>query len=184
MSQSTSIGGVNRWQREIMTTVELKSDAPPFPTAVITSSPFRRLGRPARTRLALVSTYDQLCGIAAYTRSLERQLGGVFDVTVFNLDQYLLRSTHRRVRKIGDRHIEEICREIRTYDTVNLQLEHGTLGYDCHDIFRRFKWIVRAAPRLSVTFHTIFQSEAFNFCLFAKEILRLNFAKAIAMRSE
>ena len=75
-----------------------------------------------------MSTYDDLCGIAAYTRSLEKQLSDIFDVTVFDLDQYLLRNTHARVRKFADRHIQDICREIREYDTVNLQLEHGTLA--------------------------------------------------------
>jgi hypothetical protein len=124
-----------------------------------TASPFRHARR-RRKRLALISTHSDLCGIAAYTRSLEKQLNDVFDVTVFDLDQYLLRSTHGRVRKFGDRHILDICREIREYDAVNLQLEHGTLGRGCHDIHRRFSWILRAAPRLSVTFHTVFQCEA------------------------
>src|SRR6266481_6117362 len=145
MTKSTSIEEGNRWQREIMTTLELESRPPPFPTAVIAASPFRRISQPVRSRLALVSTYDQLCGIAAYTRSLERQLGEIFDVTVFDLDQYLLRGTHRRVRKFGDQHIQDICREIRNYDAVNLQLEHGTLGRNCRDIYRRFNWIVRAS---------------------------------------
>src|SRR5207244_5100359 len=102
-----------------------------FPSTTLFRSsvaPTRRVSRAARARLAVISTYDDLCGIAAYTRSLERQLDDIFDVTVFDLNQFLLRSTHRRVRKFGDKHIQAICREIRHYDTVNLQLEHGTLG--------------------------------------------------------
>ncbi|MBV8935101.1 MAG: hypothetical protein JO095_04755, partial [Alphaproteobacteria bacterium] len=76
----------------------------------------------------MIASDSDLCGIAAYTRSLEKQLDGIFEVTVFDLDQYLLRSTHGRVRKFGDRHILDICRTIREFDAVNLQLEHGTLG--------------------------------------------------------
>jgi glycosyltransferase involved in cell wall biosynthesis len=167
-----------------MATLEFESHPRVFPTPAISTSPFRLASRTARRRLALVSTYDDLCGIAAYTRSLEKQLGDYFDVTVFNLDQYLLRSPHNRVRKFGDRHIQDICRDIRDYDAVNLQLEHGTLGHSCSDIHRRFTWIIRAAPRLSVTFHTVFQCEAFNFRTYFNEILRLNFSTAIAMRSE
>jgi len=166
-----------------MTTLEFESRPPLFPAAALSASPFPHPGRSGRKRFALISTYDELCGIGAYTRSLERQLSEVFDVTVFDLDQYLLRSTNGRVRKFGDKHIQDICREVRDYDAVNLQLEHGTLGRNCHDIHRRFTWILRAAPRLSVTFHTIFQCEAFNFREFINEILRLNFSKAIAMRS-
>ena len=166
-----------------MTTVEFDSQPSVLAPAANSAPALRSASRTARARLAVVSTHDDLCGIAAYTRSLERQLGDIFDVTVFELNQFLLRSTHRRVRKFGDRHIQAICREIRHYDTVNLQLEHGTLGRGCGDIFRRFNWIVRASPRLSVTFHSIMLSEAFDFAEWFREICRFNFAKAIAMRS-
>jgi glycosyltransferase involved in cell wall biosynthesis len=166
-----------------MATLELEPHPSLFPSAARNESPFFHPPRTARKRLALISTYDELCGIAAYTRSLEKQLGDVFDVTVFDLDQYLLRSTHSRVRKFGDRHIQDICREIRDYHAVNLQLEHGTLGRNCQDIHRRFTWILRAAPRFSVTFHTVFQCDAFNFREYINEIMRFNFSKAIAMRS-
>ena len=158
-----------------MAALEFESHPSILPAPAINASPFRVAGHAARKRLGLVSTYSDLCGIAAYTRSLERQLSDFFEVTVFDLDQYLLRSTHGRVRKFGDRHIQDICREIRGFDAVNLQLEHGTLGRDCQDIHRRFTWILRAAPRLSVTFHTIFQCEAFDFRAYFNEILRLNF---------
>jgi glycosyltransferase involved in cell wall biosynthesis len=166
-----------------MTTLEFDSRPSVSSAAAASESSSRSASRTARTRLAVVSTHDDLCGIAAYTRSLERQLGDIFDVTVFELNQFLLRGTHRRVRKFGDRHIQAICREIRHYDAVNLQLEHGTLGRTCGDIFRRFNWIVRASPRLSVTFHSIMLSEAFDLVEWLREICRFNFAKAIAMRS-
>ena len=59
-----------------------------------------------REKLAIVSTGSKLCGVAAYTAALRRQLSEAFDVTVFDLDQYLLRSTHRRVRHLADQHIK------------------------------------------------------------------------------
>ena len=91
-----------------MTTLEFEANPPLFPTAVISAPPFQRAGCAARPRLAVISTYDELCGIAAYTRSLEKQLTDIFDVTVFDLNQYLRRSTRRRVRKFGDQHIQAI----------------------------------------------------------------------------
>lgn len=145
---------------------------------------FRTALHGTRPRLALVSTYSELCGIAAYTRSLEKQLTDVFDVTVFDLNQYLLRNTHARVRKFGDRHIQEICRELKDFDAVNLQLEHGTLGRNAGDIFRRFSWITRAAPLLSVTFHTMFDASAFDYARWLKVIARFKFAEAVAMRAD
>lgn len=166
-----------------MTTLEFEAHPPLLSPPAIGTSPFLHIRR-TRKRLALISTCDDLCGIAAYTRSLEKQLSSVFDVTVFNLDQYLLRSTHGRVRKFADRHIQDTCRDIRDFDSVNLQLEHGTLGRTCQDIHRRFSWILRAAPRLSVTFHTVFQCEAFDYREYLREILRCNFTRAVAMRAQ
>ena len=160
-----------------MVTLEFESHSPVLPSPALGASPFRVAGRVARKRLALVSTYDELCGIAAYTRSLERQLADCFDVTVFDLDQYLLRSTHGRVKRFADKHIQDICRELRYFDAVNLQLEHGTLGRSCHDIHRRFSWLLRAAPRLSVTFHTIFQCEAFDFRGYLRRDLAAQFRR-------
>ena len=101
---------------------------------------------PRRERLAIVSTRSKLCGIAAYTAAVQRQLGEAFDVTVFDLNQYLLRKTHRRVRRLGDRHIKEICGALGHFDAVNIQLEHGTLGRDAADSDRRLGWLVAAAP--------------------------------------
>src|SRR6202043_2666665 len=80
---------------------------------------------PRRERLALISSRSKLCGVAAYTAALERQLSSLFDVTVFDLDQYMLRNRHRRVRKLADRHVKDICAAIADFDTVNLQLEYG-----------------------------------------------------------
>ena len=112
-----------------MASVEFESSRPLlFPESSVTAARLRAAVFAPRPRLAMISTYSELCGIAAYTRHLERQLAEVFDIRVFDLNQYLLRATHRRVRRFADRHIQEICRELKDFDAVNLQLEHGTLG--------------------------------------------------------
>jgi glycosyltransferase involved in cell wall biosynthesis len=160
-----------------MATLALEPRPPSFPSLRLWN--MRRPGN----RLALISTYSELCGIAAYTRALEKQLAGDFDVTVFNLDQYLLRSTDGRVRQFADRHIGEICRAVRGYDRVNVQLEFGILGGRPRDIYRRLLRIIEAAPRLSLTYHTVFRSEPFDRLAFARELLRLDLRKAAAMRA-
>jgi glycosyltransferase involved in cell wall biosynthesis len=130
---------------------------------------------PRRERLAIISTYDQLCGVAAYTRALERQLGDIFDVTVFDLDQDLLRSRHRRVAQLGDRHIKDICAALAGFDAVNLQLEFGILGATTRDICCRLGWLAAAAPRLSVTFHTVRRPTGFPHADFSKRLGTLKF---------
>jgi glycosyltransferase involved in cell wall biosynthesis len=133
---------------------------------------------PQRERLAIVSTRHKLCGIAAYTAALERQLADIFEITVFDLDQYLLRGKHHRVRALGDRHIKEICRELADFDVVYLQLEYGTLGITWQDIYRRFAWLVAAAPRLSVTLHSLKRPATFDFTEFATSIIKFNWGSA------
>jgi glycosyltransferase involved in cell wall biosynthesis len=137
-----------------------------------------------RESLAIVSTRSKLCGVAAYTAALRRQLDDAFDITVFDLDQYLLRSQHRRVRKLADHHIKEICHAIRDFDAVNLQLEHGTLGRHGNDIHRRFCWLTAAAPRLSVTFHTLPMPPSFDGTTFMKALVRGKFKAAARMQAE
>jgi len=136
---------------------------------------------PRRERLAIISTRNALCGIAAYTKALERQLADLFEITVFDLDQYLLRGQHRRVRALGDRHIKDICRQLADFDAVNLQLEFGTLGRSARQICRRFKWIVAAAPRLSITFHSLKRPPIFPWYDFAKSVVTLRWRSAVEM---
>lgn len=142
-------------------------------------------GPPSRKEtLAIVSTRSTLCGIAAYTAALRRQLNDAFDITVFDLNQYLLRNPHRRVRKLADRHVKEICRALRRFDIVNLQLEYGTLGRYGSDIHRRFCWLSDAAPRLSVTFHTLLMPPSFDAVRFAKALATLKFKTAVRIQAE
>jgi glycosyltransferase involved in cell wall biosynthesis len=110
-------------------------------------------------RLAIISTYDEMCGIAGYTRALERQLRPHAEVMVFDLDQYLLRSPHKRVQRLADNHIKEIAARLHEFDSVNIQLEYGTLGRTTKQIVRRFRKLVAAAPAVSITFHTILGQE-------------------------
>src|SRR5947208_15476164 len=70
-----------------------------------------------RERLAIVSTGSKLCGVAAYTAALRQQLSEAFDVTVFDLDQYLLRNIHRRRRELDGQHLQYYCNVIAWFDS-------------------------------------------------------------------
>jgi glycosyltransferase involved in cell wall biosynthesis len=126
--------------------------------------------------LAIVSTYDELCGISSYTRALERQLRGQAEVTVFNLDQYLLRNQHKKVQRLADVHIQEIAARLHAFDCVNIQLEYGTLGRTPGQILRRLRLLVLAASAVSVTFHTVFGNETLDWAALVRNLMtgRLN----------
>ena len=106
----------------------------------------------------------------------------MFDVTVFDLDQYLLRATHRRVRRYADRYIQNIAErsENSTRSTCNWSTERSVLSA-ATSIAGSVD--LRAAPRISVTFHTILVAEAFDLWRYLKEIGKGNFGKANAFRS-
>ncbi len=117
--------------------------------------------KPSPLKLAIVSTYDEMCGIAAYTRKLVPQLEDNFDITVFDLDQLFMRAQSHDVRMQADQQIKDMCEQLKSFDVVNLQLEYGTLGYFETDIVRRLEWILDAASQITVTFHTILTSQRF-----------------------
>jgi glycosyltransferase involved in cell wall biosynthesis len=94
-----------------------------------------------------------------------------------------MRNPNRRVRRLADRQVKEICRAIRRFDAVNLQLEYGTLGRFGPDIHRRFCWLTDAAPRLSVTFHSLQTQPTFDAAAFAKALATFRFKTAAHMRA-
>lgn len=130
------------------------------------------MGNNSVDRVAIISTYDDLCGIAGFTKQLVKNLSTDSTNTafkVFDLDQLILRLRSRRGRNIGDRLIKKIAAEISNYDHVNIQLEYGTLGYYERDIFKRFRLLASAAKSLSVTFHTIKDGDTDNKFRFFKK---------------
>lgn len=133
---------------------------------------------PARRRLAVVSTYDELCGIAAFTRSLVRIIEKDFDLEVFDLDQFLLRQTDRRSRLKADEYFKAICARLAEFDIVNLQLEFGTLGANRTESLRRLRWLCAAAPQLTVTFHTVPRRQPINWQRFFNRLRRFRIVDA------
>jgi len=111
----------------------------------------------SKPKLAIIGTFDDLCGIAAYVKTMVRLLGDHFDVTVFDLDQYLFKHQSPTVQRLAEAEVRRICAELPRFDAVNIQLEHGLFGTSASMIVRRLKNIIRACPTLVITFHTILE---------------------------
>jgi glycosyltransferase involved in cell wall biosynthesis len=133
--------------------------------------------RGVKPRLAIVSTFDDLCGIAGYTRFLIKQLEPSFDIEVFDLDQFFMRSVDPNVRRIADGMIRTFCARAGSFDFVNIQLEHGTLGARRKDIWRRLTMLAQAAPALSITFHTILPQGKLDVGGLAKSLATFKFGE-------
>ena len=128
--------------------------------------------------LAIVTTYDELCGIAAFSRCLVRAVEPHFSIEVFDLDQFLLRRTDRLGRRKADEYFKALCRRLVEFDIVNLQLEFGILGAVPSDIFRRLRLLCNAAPQLSVTFHTVPRLERLEWEGVLEHLRTFNFRRA------
>lgn len=110
-----------------------------------------------KKKLAIVSSYSESCGNAAFTKVVHDSIEEFFpefDVEVLELDLNLLQSVDFSVRAKGDKHIKHIASNLINFDSVNIQLEAGLYGSLPKDIIERFGWLVKANPNTSVTFHS------------------------------
>ena len=125
-----------------------------------------------KPRLAVISTYDDLCGIAGYTKPIVKLLEEYFDVTVFDLDQFLFKNKSPLVQRMAEQELHAFCKTLHEFDAVNLQLEHGTLGNTARSISRRLRLIVRSSPNITITFHTMLTDFTSPGLTFLKDCLR------------
>jgi glycosyltransferase involved in cell wall biosynthesis len=135
---------------------------------------------PAKPRLAVISTFDDLCGIAGYTKPIVKLLEEHFDVTVFDLDQFIFKSKSPAVQRMAENELTSFCKTLAGFDAVNLQLEHGTLGNTAKSILRRLKLIVRHSRNITITFHTMIVNPPWPELAFVKDCLMLRPAKGLA----
>jgi glycosyltransferase involved in cell wall biosynthesis len=114
-----------------------------------------RHGKALMIKVALVSSYGIECGIASYVAHLEPALRrGNIDLDIYPLPVKILRSTTRGGRSKAALWMDSLCRELKAYDVVNLQLEPGMFGFFPSAQLRRITRIIRAAQALVVTLHT------------------------------
>ena len=108
-------------------------------------------------KMAIVSSYSESCGNAAFTRILHDSIEHYredIQVEVVELDLKLLQSINRQVRAKADEHIRGICDRLKQYDLVNIQMEAGLYGTLPRDIVGRFRQLVSANKNTSVTLHS------------------------------
>ena len=108
------------------------------------------------TTFAIVSSYSESCGNAAFTKVLRDsiELYSNAQVEVIELDLKLLQSIDHKVRRQAQIHVKEICQRLKMFDAVNIQMEAGLYGTLPHDVVRRAKQIIDANPNTSVTLHS------------------------------
>jgi len=105
--------------------------------------------------LAIVSSYNELCGNASYTHVLKKEFERYYKVEVIPLDTQLLRFTNKTFVQLGDEHIKQIAEKLRKFDYVNIQFESALFARSTDIAFRRVLSLVDAAPNLVFTMHRV-----------------------------
>ena len=77
-------------------------------------------------KLAIVSSYGEMCGNAAYTDALAKEFSKHYDVQIHKLDVGLLRNP--KSHTLGNKHLHEMAKQLQQYDCVNIQFEAGLFG--------------------------------------------------------
>lgn len=108
-----------------------------------------------KKKLAIISSYNELCGNATYTHALKKEFLNYYDVDVIPLKVNLLTSEVKSKRLLAERHILDIANKIKNYDFVNIQFEAGLFGVKRDDILRRVSILVRASSSIIVTMHRL-----------------------------
>lgn len=104
----------------------------------------------SKQKLAIVSSYHDFCGNASYTKALASALSEHFDVTVLSLNIDLLRKGDKKAAAL---HIKQMCKDLRTFDCVNIQFEASLFGAKLPLIQKRFFAIAKSCKRLVLTLH-------------------------------
>lgn len=106
-------------------------------------------------KISIVSSYSDSCGNAYFTKVLEKSIqNNGYDVKCVELDLDLTQAIDLKTRKRADRHIDDLCAEIKQSDACNIQLEAGLYGTIPKDIFNRIKKLCLSNKRISVTLHS------------------------------
>jgi glycosyltransferase involved in cell wall biosynthesis len=106
--------------------------------------------------LAIVSSYSESCGNAAFTKILHETIGNYSDVQVevLALNLKLLQSTDIIIRGVADAHINDLSKRLKSFDSVNLQVESGLYGTLHRDVLNRLKKLINSNPNTTVTLHS------------------------------
>lgn len=129
-------------------------------------------------KMAIISSYNELCGNATYTEVLRKEFSKYYNVDVLALRTDLLGHRNRRVSRLADTHIKEMAKKLKGYDYVNIQFEAGLYGTARQDIIRRIKWLIDACPyNMTFTMHRVDIAESIFDKGNLKQLLYGNFFK-------
>lgn len=106
-------------------------------------------------KIAIVSSFSESCGNAYFTHVLiDSMKAKGYEVECVSLNLLLTQSANKQVRLKAEKHINELCEQLKNYDGVNIQFEAGLYGTMPGDIVKRTIKLLKANPNTSITLHS------------------------------
>jgi len=136
-------------------------------------------------KLAIISSYNESCGNAAFTRFLKDSIEKLtpYSVDVIPLDLNLLQSTSTHERKLADLHVENIAKQLKAYNAVNIQLESVLFGLIQSDVIKRVKSLALSNKNTSLALHSprLINLNKFTFKQIIKALLSFKILSGLEM---
>jgi len=105
----------------------------------------------SKKKLAIVSSYNTLCGNATYSAALKKEFSKYFDVETFHIDN----SYFKLKASVGQQRIEEIVSELGRFDYVNIQAEAGLFGLTPTQMIKNISKCIKACENVIITIHRV-----------------------------
>lgn len=107
-------------------------------------------------RIALISTWDEVCGIAHHSYFLKRALDQHVEVTVFPTPRDVIQKARSKQEdRAADNYLSKIAAEIGSFDAVIVQFEPGIFGNVTSKSLARVTRLLRQSKNFTLAFHYI-----------------------------
>jgi len=115
----------------------------------------------SKPKVAILSTWDEVCGIAHFTKGIVDGLSEHYDVEVLPTPRMILGNAKDKAeRAAAENYCKYLAKRVAEFDHVNIQFEPGILAADMLTAMKRFKIITKRAKTLSITWHYLGRRQA------------------------
>lgn len=110
-----------------------------------------------KAKVAILSTWNEICGIAHFTGGIYRGLQKAgYDVEVLPTPRMILGNARDAAEKeAAENYCKHLAKRLEEFDHVNIQFEPGILASDMATAMARFKVITKNVKSMSITWHYI-----------------------------
>jgi len=136
-----------------------------------------------RPKVAILSTWDEVCGIAHFTKGIKDGLSEHYDVEVLPTPRMILGNAKDTAeRAAAENYCKYLAKRVAEFDHVNIQFEPGILASDMLTAMKRFKIITKRAKTLSITWHYLGRRKTTPRSEYLRLILNGKFRYAAALK--